>query len=66
MQLSRLRGGLATLSIATILALSANASRADSVKDFYTGKTVNIIVSTGPGNIFDSAARLLAKYLPNY
>ena len=47
------------------LALSTSA-HADSIKDFYTGKTINVIVSTGPGTVFDIAARVIAKYMGNY
>ncbi|MDB5642747.1 MAG: uncharacterized protein JWN07_2064 [Hyphomicrobiales bacterium] len=57
------RGAL--VAIAGVLTVSA-ASAAESVKDFYTGKTLNIIVSTGSGTVFDTTARLLSRHMPNY
>src|SRR4029079_7184958 len=45
---------------------SASAALADPVEDFYRGKTVTIITSTGVGGPFDLTARALAKYMPKY
>ena len=52
--------------LALALLLAPCAAHADPIQDFYTGKTVNIIVSTGPGSIFDSTARMLAKHMPRF
>ena len=61
------RGTLAYGALAAALTLSPmGGAAADPIRDFYTGKTINIIVSTGPGNIFDSTARLLAKHMPRF
>src|SRR5436190_4288144 len=46
--------------------LFAQAAKADSVEDFYKGKTVSVIVSTGAGGVFDLTARTVAKYMPKY
>lgn len=52
---------------ATLLAiLAATPAGADPVADFYKGKTVTIITSTGPGGAYDLAARTLGRYLPKY
>ena len=46
-----------------ICALTGNA-RADSVSDFYQGKTVNLYIGYGPGGAYDTYSRLLARYMP--
>jgi len=40
--------------------------RADPIEDFYKGKTVSIVTSTGVGGAFDLTARALAKHMPRY
>ena len=61
------RGMLARAALAAGLLLApAGVAFADPIQDFYAGKTVNIIVSTGPGSIFDSTARHLAKHMPRF
>ena len=44
----------------------ASQARADSVSDFYKGKTVTFIVGYGTGGGYDVFARLLARYLGKY
>ena len=39
---------------------------ADAVEDFYKGKTVTIVTSTGVGGPFDLTARALAKHMARY
>ena len=56
----------ALLVASCALALSASLARADAVSDFYTGKSVTLIVSTGVGGGVDTNARLVAKYLGNH
>lgn len=41
-------------------------ARAQSAADFYRGKTITIVTSTGPGGGYDLMARLLARYLPRW
>ena len=48
------------------IALSASAAAADPVEDFYKGKTVTVVTSTGVGGPFDLTARALAKHMPKY
>jgi len=61
------RGLVARSALAASLAFAPFSSAfADAIQDFYAGKTVNIIVSTGPGSIFDSTARMLAKHMPRF
>jgi tripartite-type tricarboxylate transporter receptor subunit TctC len=46
--------------------LCATTARADPIEDFYKGKTVTIVTSTGVGGPFDLTARALAKHMPKY
>jgi tripartite-type tricarboxylate transporter receptor subunit TctC len=52
--------GLAALAFASPPAL------AESVEDFYKGKTVTIILSSGAGGGYDTMARTLSQYLPKH
>lgn len=55
------------LSLAVVLALgSASVARAEAVEDFYKGKTVTIVTSTGVGGPFDLTARALARHMTRY
>src|SRR5215203_4670031 len=50
----------------TILALSALApstAAAESVADFYRGKSVRMVVATSPGGDYDLRARLIARHI---
>jgi tripartite-type tricarboxylate transporter receptor subunit TctC len=47
------------------LALTAQAC-ADTVADFYKGRTVTLIVGYGPGGGYDLFARLMARHLGRY
>jgi tripartite-type tricarboxylate transporter receptor subunit TctC len=61
----RMRGAIACIFAAALAAAigSSFAARADSVADFYKGKTIYIIIGTSPGNDYDFRGRLLARYL---
>ena len=52
--------------ISVSLAIGAIPATADPVEDFYKGKTVTIITSTGVGGPFDLTARALAKHMPRF
>lgn len=39
------------------------APAADPIAKFYAGKTINLIISTGPGGGLDASARLVAGYM---
>lgn len=47
------------------LAISFGASQAQD-KPYYEGKTIKVIVSSSPGGGTDTAARLVARFLPKY
>ena len=48
------------------LLFSLSGVRADSVADFYKGKSIQFVVGYGPGGGYDVYARLLARYLGKY
>src|SRR5919199_825814 len=52
--------------IAAMLTVLALPALAQSVEDFYRGKTLTIYVGLSPGGGYDVNARLLAKYLGRY
>jgi tripartite-type tricarboxylate transporter receptor subunit TctC len=57
-------------SVLTLGAISvlfcAVAANADPIEDFYKGKTVTIVTSTGVGGPFDLTARALARHMPRF
>jgi tripartite-type tricarboxylate transporter receptor subunit TctC len=56
-----------TCALALCGALTCLASaQADPVEDFYKGKTVSVITSTGVGGPFDLTARALAKHMTRH
>ncbi len=57
---------LAFALCAAALCAAGGGAAAEPVADFYKGRTVSIITSTGPGGAYDLAARTLARYLPRY
>lgn len=57
---------IAAQAAVSLCVLGASPSRAEPVRDFYTGKTINLIVSTGPGSIFDNTARAVARHMPRH
>jgi tripartite-type tricarboxylate transporter receptor subunit TctC len=54
-----------SLLIATI-ALTASPAAAQSVADFYKGKTVTLIVSSAPGGGYDALSRTVAPHLSRH
>jgi len=47
----------------TALLLASTWARADAVSDFYTGKTVNLVIGYPPGGGYDLYARTLARHI---
>lgn len=64
----RIPGSLAVHLSAVILLGSTAISqlRADPVADFYSGKTITIITSTGPASTYTTYAQLVADYLGGF
>ena len=56
-----------TLALTTSLSLIAlSSAQADAVSDFFIGKSISLIISTGVGGGVDTNARLVAKHLGNH
>jgi tripartite-type tricarboxylate transporter receptor subunit TctC len=45
------------------VAISMPAARAESVADFYKGKTVTLVVSSAPGGGYDTVSRTIARHI---
>jgi tripartite-type tricarboxylate transporter receptor subunit TctC len=60
------RAGVASLSLAALLVGTLLPTRAVAQADFYKGKTIELIISTGVGGGLDANARLVARHLGNY
>jgi tripartite-type tricarboxylate transporter receptor subunit TctC len=56
---------MALLAVAAPLFMAGHAC-AQSVADFYRGRTIRIVVGFGPGGGYDSNARLLARFIGQY
>jgi tripartite-type tricarboxylate transporter receptor subunit TctC len=50
-------------ALALALIVSAPKARADSVADFYRGKTINVLIGVGAGGEYDIQARLVARHI---
>jgi tripartite-type tricarboxylate transporter receptor subunit TctC len=46
--------------------LAASAARAQSVADFYKGKTVFLQIGSGPGGVYDIMGRMVARHIGQY
>ena len=56
------------LVCATLLAafLSLTTARAETVEEFYKGKTVTVVVTGATGSIYDLSARLVTRYMSEH
>lgn len=59
-------GRRASFLLAALAMIAAGAARADSVADFYRGRTISLLIGSGEGGGFDASARLAAQFLPKY
>jgi tripartite-type tricarboxylate transporter receptor subunit TctC len=50
----------------TLLVISSAAAETPGQADFYRGKTITLITSTGVGGTYDVIARLIAHIMPRY
>jgi tripartite-type tricarboxylate transporter receptor subunit TctC len=60
------RPALSFITLAALGTLQMEPAAADPVADFYKGKTVTIITSTGSGGPFDHTARVLARHMTRH
>lgn len=56
--------GLGTAAVAlAFVALTSGGAGADSIADFYKGKSVNVVIGSAAGGGYDAYGRLLARHL---
>lgn len=54
-------------AVAALLAVASTAAaRADSIEDFYRGKSMTMVISTGVGGGYDIGGRVVARHLPKH
>ena len=54
-------------AVAAVLAVSSAAmARADTIEDFYRGKTMSMVISTGVGGGYDLGGRVVARHYPKH
>ena len=51
---------------ATLALLAAGSARADALSDFYTGKTLTVIVGADSGGGYDAQGRLMARHIGRF
>ncbi|MBT5050896.1 MAG: hypothetical protein HOM58_20515 [Rhodospirillaceae bacterium] len=56
----------ATAAVVFGLGVAAPPAAADSVSDFYSGKTLRVIVASSAGGGYDAYSRVLAKHIVKY
>ncbi|MDB5570836.1 MAG: tripartite tricarboxylate transporter family receptor [Hyphomicrobiales bacterium] len=62
-----LRAGLSAWGAGALaLGLSAGGALSQSGPEFYKGKTISVITSTGAGGLYDLAARSLVQHMPRH
>src|SRR6187399_2887180 len=52
--------------LAAVMVLATGTAQAQTGADFFKGKTVTYIVSTGPGGGYDLYGRLVAEFMQKY
>jgi tripartite-type tricarboxylate transporter receptor subunit TctC len=64
----RFRSWLLTLVAVAFVGgiFDTGATHAETIGEFYRGKTISIVLYTTSGSIYDTYARLLARFLPEY
>src|ERR1700745_2500013 len=54
------------LGLAAVLIGASPPAHADPIADFYTGKTLRMLIGYGPGGGYDLYGRLVAEFLPRH
>ena len=60
------RSIVASVILAMVLSLTAVSASAESVADFYKGKSINLIIASAEGGGYDISGRLIAAHLSKY
>ena len=58
-----IRAALFSMVAASALLLGGASAKAQSVEEFYRGKTISMVVSSSPGGGYDALSRTLARHL---
>src|SRR3954469_9571052 len=61
-EVGRLMAMMPAVGVAAVLAAAAPAKTQNPVADFYSGKVVNLVVTTGGGTGYDYGARVLSRH----
>src|SRR5690242_21860335 len=56
----------AAAAVLSVLMASVVPAKAQSVADFYRGKTLHMLIGYGPGGGYDIYGRLVAEFLPRH
>jgi tripartite-type tricarboxylate transporter receptor subunit TctC len=56
----------ARLGVAALVSLLSVGAKAQTVEEFFKGKTISFIIGSDPGGSFDPYARALAEHMPKY
>ena len=52
-------------AFAIMIAIGASGGAAQAAEDdFYKGKQIRLVISSGPAGVYDTFARLIARFLP--
>src|ERR1043166_5852105 len=57
---------LLRIVVYAIFALAALSAHAQTPAEFYKGRTVTLITSTGVGGTYDLVARMIARHMPRH
>ncbi len=57
---------LVRVALCATLVTAVTQVRESAAADFYKGKTISLVTSTGVGGTYDVVARLIARYMPRY
>src|SRR3712207_4706708 len=63
---TKIRSGLGVVSILAFALLAAQAAFAQTVEQFYKGKTITLLVGLAPGGVYDISSRLVARHLTRF
>jgi tripartite-type tricarboxylate transporter receptor subunit TctC len=66
LHLAAWRNALAAAFLGCMAALAAGHAGAQTVEQFYKGRTITLYVASGPGGINDLTARLIARHMPDF
>ena len=60
------RLGLLTVGVGALFSMAASGASAQSVEEFYKGKTVDMFVGSAPGGGYDTYARTISRHIINH